>query len=268
MQVYIEYAVFDNLIVDFFLLAETARLLKVGSKKLRLIASSVLGTVVAVVLPIADVPMIIAFIIKIISAMVMTLIAVKHTGVLSYVKFFNVFLLLTFLLGGTIVGILSLMGIPYDLAAYYSNKLLPIGLNVLFAVFVAWGIKKFLRFNVSSVCVATDLYETEIVVGGVKFKAVAFFDNGNRLHDEATGLPIIVCKRGFFKKLTDKVELKPRGVLGFNTVAGNSSKTYYFTDYVVVKNGKVGTVRHAFIMQGDVNVSGADVIVGKSLVQG
>ncbi len=266
MEVYIEYAIIDNFIVDYVLLTETARLLKVPFKKRNLFLASALGTAFAVVTPLLSLPLAVTFVIKVLSGMLVALFAVKHGGALAYVKFFNVFLLMTFLLGGIVIGILSLLGIPYELSAYYSNKLIPIGINVLFGFLLVRGVRLFIDFNASSVKISRDLYEAEIVVGGKSFGCVAFFDNGNRLYDEASGLPIIVCKRSFFQKISGKTRLKRRGTLLYNTAAGDSDGSYYYTDYVVVKKGKVGSVKHAFIMQGDMTVADADVLVGRGLV--
>ena len=266
MQVYIEYAILDNFIVDWFLLRQAAVLLRIKFKKRFLLLAATIGTVVAVVLPIADVPQIISFIIKLLLGALMCFVAVKHSNLVAYVKYFNVFLLLTFLLGGLVIGIMSILGIPYDFEAYYSNKLMPIGLNVLFGYLLAFGIKRFIARFVSSVLIAPDLYETEISVGGRTFKAVAFFDNGNRLKDEKTGLPIIICGEKFFNKLSTSAMLVAAGRILYSTASGTGENVFYNTDYVIVNKGREGAVRHAFLMKGNVNCVDAEMIIGRELL--
>ncbi len=103
MQVYIEYAILDNFFVDYFLLRQAAVLLRVPFKKRRLILSSVIGTVVAVVLPLFDLPTVVGFILKILLGTVISFTAVNHRNFLGYIKYFNVFFLLTFFLGCVII---------------------------------------------------------------------------------------------------------------------------------------------------------------------
>ena len=266
MQVYIEYAILDNFFVDYFLLRQAAVILRLKFKKRRLLLSSVIGTTVAVVLPLFDLPTVVGFVVKILLGTVISFTAVDHRNFKGYLKYFNVFLLLTFLLGGVIIGIMSLLGIPYDFEAYYSNKLLPIGLNVLFGYLIYFGIRKFVDRFVSSVMIAPDLYDAEVFINGVSFKAVAFFDSGNRLKDEKTGLPIIICNQKFFDKLTSSTRLSVRGVIAYSTASGVGENEFYATDYVIVNKGREGVVRHAHIMQGNVAAVDAELIIGRALL--
>ena len=266
MQVYIEYAILDNFFVDYFLLRQAAVLLRVPFKKRRLILSSVIGTVVAVVLPLFDLPTVVGFILKILLGTVISFTAVDHRNFTGYIKYFNVFLLLTFFLGGVIIGIMSLIGIPYDFEAYYSNKLLPIGLNVLFGYLLYFGIKKFVDRFVSSVMIAPDLYDAEVFINGASFKAVAFYDSGNRLKDVKTGLPIIICSQKFFDKLNSSTRLSVRGVIAYSTASGVGENEFYAIDYVIVKKGREGVVRYARIMPGSVAAVDAELIIGRALL--
>ena len=266
MQVYIEYAVLDHLIVDYFLLRQAAVLLRIPFKKRWLFLASVIGTAVAVALPVMDLPTVVSFIVKILLGVLISFIAVRHANFLSYLKYFNVFLLLTFLLGGIIIGIMSLLGIPYDFEAYYSNKLLPIGLNVLFGYLLYFAIRRFIGRFVSSVLIAPDLYDAEISINGISFKAVAFFDNGNRLKDEKTGLPIIICNQKFFDKLCRATRLSAEGKILYSTASGTGETEYYRTDYVIVNKGREGAVKHAFLMAGNVAAVDAELIIGRALL--
>ena len=266
MQVYIEYAILDNFFVDYFLLRQAAVILRIKFKKRWLILSSVIGTAVAVILPLFYLPTVVSFAVKLLLGMVISFTAVKHRNFIGYIKYFNVFLLLTFLLGGVIIGIMSLLGIPYDFRAYYSNKLLPIGLNVLFGYLLYFGIRKFVDRFVSSVMIAPDLYDAEVIINGVSFKAVAFFDNGNRLKDEKTGLPIIICNQKFFNKIKSLTLLDVRGSVTYSTASGVGENEFYGTDYVIVNKGREGVVRHAHIMQGNVAAVDAEMIIGRALL--
>ncbi len=266
MEIYIEYAILDNLIVDYFLLKETAVILRKKHRFWQLFLASVIGTVVAVVLPLFILPNIVVFFIKLVLALLITYVAVEHRKFVDYVKYLNVFLLLTFLLGGIIIGVLSLIGIPYDVKAYYSNKILPIGLNVLIGYLIIKLIKKFIEENVSSAFISQELYDCELFINGKPFLATAFFDSGNRLIDEKSGLPIIVCKPSFIEKIKKKTNVTYGGKIYFSTAVGQGEQDLINIDYLIVRHGKVGSVKHAMIIEGDINIKSADIIIGRMLI--
>ena len=267
MQVYIEYAVLDNLIVDFVLLKESAVLLRLPHGWLRIFLASVAGTAVAVILPVIGLKDVFGVIVKVMCALVISFIAVDHGSVVGYFKYLGVFLAMTFLLGGTVIGILSLIGIPYDAEAYYSNKLLPIGLNVLAAYLTVKLVTGFIKRAVPSIMLAADRYEAEITVNGLTFKSVAFFDNGNRLKDTKTGLPIIVCSAKLFGRIAKKTNLIKGGELYYVTAAGESRSDYYSIDTVEIKTGGGKKKKRAYIMKGEVFLSDADMIVGREVIE-
>lgn len=266
MEIYIEYAILDNLIVDFFLLKESAVILRIKHRFWQVLLAAVIGTVVAVILPLFTLPGLIVFIIKLILAVIISYVAVSHRRAIDYVKYLNVFLLLTFLFGGIIIGVLSLIGIPYGAEAYYSNKILPIGLSVLIGYLAVKLIKKFVEQNISSVFIAKELYECELLINGSVFLATAFFDSGNRLVDEKSGLPIIVCKPSFIEKIKRKTNVTYGGKIYFTTAAGRAAQNLIKIDYVIVRQGKIGNVRHAMIIEGDINIKSADIIIGRALI--
>ena len=263
MTVYIEYAILDNFIVDYFLLKESAFLLRKRVKRPRLILASIFGTAVAVILPLFDLGYLWEFLIKVFSGLIICCIAARHENLLSFVKFFNVFLLLTFFLGGVVIGVVSILGIPYDFEAYYSNKLLPIGLNVLFGYLLVKGVKRFIEKNLSAAAIAADTYEIEVVIRGKSYTGVAFFDSGNRLTDERDGLPVVVCSKKFFKRLYSGGALIPRGAINYSTATGVARSSLYYIDYAVVYDSKKGKATAAYVMQGNVNSNIADALIGK-----
>ena len=266
MEIYIEYAILDNLIVDYFLLKEAAIILRIKHRFWQILSASIIGTIIAVILPLFTLPQIISFLIKLILAALICYVAVEHRRLVDYIKYLNVFLLLTFLFGGIIIGILSLIGIPYNAQAYYSNKILPVGLNILIGYLAIKFIKKFIENNISSAFISQELYDCEIFVNGKPFLATAFFDSGNRLVDERSGLPIIVCKPSFMEKIKRNTDLRYSGKLYFSTASGQAVQNLGNIDYIIVKHGKIGSVKHAMIIEGDINIKCADIIIGRRLI--
>ncbi len=234
MEIYIEYAILDNLLIDYLLLKETAVFLKVKTKKLKLIFSAILGTIVAVVLPLFKIEKVFLFLIKILTALIMAVFAVNHKSAKSYLLYFNVFLLATFLLGGACFGVLSIFGINYSLEAYYQAKIIPVGLTIFLGYLFIVLTKRFVKENFKSAKIAKTLIKCKIVVDGLNFPFNAFFDSGNFLKDEKTGLPIVIVYDRVFNNLISNVFLKESGNVMVATATGCSSFKSYSIDFIEI----------------------------------
>ncbi len=193
MEVYLEYAIIDNLIMDYLLLKGTAKLTKTRSTFFRLSLGAIVGTIIAVIIPIFNLNDGLAFLIKIILAMLITLISCEHKSVFNYLKFLNVFILLTFAVGGMIIGVLSLLGIDYSTEGVKNAGVLPVGVNFLVA-FICYKIIK--KVTLSKINKLNKNFECEITleVNGIRKKFMAFVDSGNTLIDAKTNLPVLVCE--------------------------------------------------------------------------
>ncbi len=234
MEIYIEYAILDNLLIDYLLLKETAVFLKINAKRLQLFLSSIIGVVVAVVLPLFKINELLLFFIKIFSAMLMCFFATSHKNVKAYLLYFNVFLLATFLLGGACFGVLSILGINYSIQAYYQAKILPVGLTIFLGYCFIVLTKRFVKDNIKGSKIAKTLIKCKIVVDGISFPFNAFFDSGNFLKDEKTGLPIVIVYEKVFNNLKSNVFLKEGGNVVVSTANGISSHKCYLIDFIEI----------------------------------
>ena len=77
MEVYVEYVIIDNLIIDFLLLKLSTKTAQVRSSLTRLILSSVIGTAVAVIMPLFSINSVLQVIIKLLLSITMCLISAK-----------------------------------------------------------------------------------------------------------------------------------------------------------------------------------------------
>ncbi len=241
MEVYVEYVILDNLIMDYILLKETAVLLKEKFSKPRLIIAAAIGALGAVVFPLLKIKVQYLFLLKIALGALICFIAINFNKVSSYIKFFNVFLLLTFLLGGAVIGAFYLLGINLD---DYGSKLggvLPVGLSVLFGYLLVIVAKRIARNAVNGFITDKYRYKCVIKSGAVAIKADGYFDSGNLLIDKETGLPIALCKKRLLERLKKGTpNLRPIGKMKFSTVGSNGVLHLYPVDGMTVEiNGKV-----------------------------
>ena len=92
MEVYIEYVIIDNLVMDYLLLKFTAQLLKIKYKKGMVFLGAVIGTLGAVFMPLLALPNNFAFLLKVALGLLIAFVGVSHKSVFAYFKFFNLFL--------------------------------------------------------------------------------------------------------------------------------------------------------------------------------
>ena len=269
MDFYIEYAIIDNLIVDYLLLKESAVIMKIKTKRFFLFLSAGIGTAFAIIFPFLDLEPVFSFFLKILCAFTMCFIAVKHRNLRSMIFYFNVFLLATFILGGTALGIIYLSGINELVQAYYQTRAIPIGLAiaVIYLSFVA--VKKFAVKIASGAITVCGLIDCTLVIKGEKFKAKAFVDSGNLLSDRRTGLPVAVISPSFYSSITKKVFPARHGEIAVAGAGSRWSLKTFKIDYMIVSHKGKSIVKDAVIAIGDEpKPTGADMLIGQGVLNG
>ena len=96
MQVYVELALLENFCMDFTLLYCAKLVAKNRAHILRLVVASVLGACFAVVFPLFKLNAALSVIIKIISGLIICLLAGKFRTFKAYLKLTALFLIFTF----------------------------------------------------------------------------------------------------------------------------------------------------------------------------
>ena len=81
MEVYIEYVLLDNLIINSVLLDFTNKTLKLKVNKFRIFLSAMLGTIVAIILPFVKLSNSILIVLKIILGICMSAILKNHKSI-------------------------------------------------------------------------------------------------------------------------------------------------------------------------------------------
>lgn len=266
MQVYIEYVIIDNLIMDYLLLKLTCALLQVKSCKFNLVLGAVLGAIIASFVPLLRVNRAMEFIIKLILGCAVALVGAKHKSLFGYFKFFNLFVLLTFLMGGAILGIYSLLGVDVADLNLQKPSLLPVGINLLCA-YLLYVIIKRISLSVVKKLQHSTYCDVELTAHGSTVKLRAFIDSGNTLIDAKSGLRVIVTTPRVAKVLFGQGE-KPFRYMPITTASGFGFIGLYELDEVLVKSS--GKAR---FFSCELGVSNAlrdnpdfDVIIGSNLL--
>ena len=269
MEFYIEYAIIDNLLIDYLLLKESAVVLKLKTRRLFLLLAAAVGTAFAIIFPLIKLHAVVSFVLKISCAFLMCFIAVRHRNVRSFLFYFNVFLLFTFVTGGAITGIIYLSGINEFVQAYYQARALPIGVAAALIYLSFIAVKKFAVAAAAKAITVCGLIDCEIVIKGVRFKAKAFFDSGNFLTDKRTGLPVAVVGKSFYAAMVEKVFPVRHGEIAVAGAGSRWSLKTFKTDYVIIRYKGKTFAKDAVLAVGDEpTATGADMLIGKAMLLG
>ena len=233
MNVYVEYVILDNFVVDLLILYLVARALKLHSSKWRVVVGALLGTVFAVVSPLLNVSVSLAVLCKIALALLMVAVLAEFKNAKQYFTSVLLFFSFTFLLGGACLGVLSIL--TNDVASYVSlnyEASVPVGL----IVFVVWVyvriIGEFAQYIYKRKEVNSFLFDCEVETKHAKLNMVGFLDSGNHLFDDALGLPVIVVTEKVFFALFPELKTQYLGnqnlygehFVPYSTVSGDNSK--------------------------------------------
>ncbi len=238
MDVYVEFVILDNFVIDFLILLAVCKTLRISPNWLRLTFASLLGVLVAVVYPLLPLgkggillKLLFGFFIVLLSGSFR-----KGKCVQSYLFF----LLYTFLMGGACIGILYLLDAKFTNASalFYISEI-PVGLLLLLCVILFLLIKKLTASYRKMHDVFPLLRKLKIELFGRSIELEGFLDSGNRLYDEKSGFPILILPLSSLFLLLDNEQISELlfhgTVLGkrpreksFSTVAG-SGKMFLFT---------------------------------------
>jgi sigma-E processing peptidase SpoIIGA len=203
MVVYIEYVILDNLVITSIIALLSQRIMKVRPSKLRTTAAAVLGTTAAVFYPFMSIHIVFLFLIK-----VGLFFALSFVLFFKKPKFFHssaVFLFVTAALGG-VMFLISFMLVGDVVSALTLGEYdFPLGLLLLIPIIFYLLLKK-LAASVACLRAKKDFsYDIEIIAQEKTIKAKGYFDSGNMLFDQKSGLPIVVAGCGLtLQILTDK----------------------------------------------------------------
>ncbi|MBE5757063.1 MAG: hypothetical protein E7342_04600 [Clostridiales bacterium] len=231
MVVYIEYALIDNILIDYWLLKFTLVLTKNKVKFWRLLFCAFLGSIFSLITPLIKASTPFLIVIKVIMGLLIVLLSTKFRNIKTFITAFIIFLSYTFLLGGSILGILSLLSIPLS--------------EVLIAfLFVPCYIlikltKKVIKLLSKKMQVLKSVVECSIIKGKVKLNLKGFYDTGNNLYDKE-GNPVLIIDKKTALKLIDITSIKNLEWVETTTVLGKSKIPLFTVDKVEINlNDKI-----------------------------
>ena len=196
MTVYLDVVLLENLCMNYIILFATGYLIKIKMKQLRIIASSILGGIYAVVAYLEILPIYSSLVMKIILSILMVYLAFQSKSIKQLGKQLVIFYLTSFVFGGCAFALLYFIK-PQDIlmrngvyVGTYPIKIALLGGIVGFIItYIAFRIVK-TKLRKKDI-----LYNIEITLQERKLAIKAMLDTGNLLKDPISGMPVIVVEK-------------------------------------------------------------------------
>lgn len=204
LTIYVETVLFENFVVDYFLMWLTLKSLKQKTNWKCLTFSSIFGAVFALFSVKIFLPTVLMILLKIVVAFFMC-----FCSSMSFKKLFLktlLFCLFTFCFGGLLIAFFSFLGIStFDGSVLgYLNEI-PIGSVIVFvlcfSIFMYKLFKKFYqRQKIEKMC-----YDLNLTINGKIVLLKGFLDTGNTLTSK-NGKPILILRRSKINDFFNKKE--------------------------------------------------------------
>lgn len=229
MTVYIEYVLLDNFVIDYLLLKTAHKIAGVTAREGRLLLCSAAGAIIALAYPLINVKAI-TVAVKILCGFLIAASSAKYRSAREFLLTLISFVGLTFLTGGTIVGVFELLGLAY-------SSEISVALMILPAYVVISCAAKTIKTIYKRKDVAAFIYKVVLKRGENEITAAGFMDTGNCVYDGDSPVVFVnssVAKRLIFDKSGKPVNLKK---LTVHTVNGTEEKICFKLDGLTIYIG-------------------------------
>ena len=243
LTVYADILLTLNLIVDYFLLSLTARLLKHKASLLRLIFGSVIGAVSSLYIFLPQFSILFEILTKVSVCVLMCLVTFKSNSIKGFLRSFAVLISVTFGYGGAMIAIWYIFK-PYGMVinnsvVYFNISPLFLCLFSVLAYFIIITVNRLTGRN--SVC--SKKCQIKVYARDSFIELTAILDTGNSLCDNISNGEVIIADEASVLKLfgchSGSSELNSRfRVIPLNTVSGVGLLNAYRCDKALISYNK------------------------------
>lgn len=227
MTIYVDIVLLENLCMNYIILFSTAYILKLKTKHFRILVSSLLGAIYAILAYANIIPLYTNVIMKIILSICMIYIAYNPKHIKGMIKEVIIFYLVSFALGGCAFALLYIVR-PQDIfmkdgvyIGTYPLKIALLGGIVGFVItYVSFKIVK------SRITKNEIIYKTILRFNNKEKEINVLLDTGNMLKDPITGDAVMLVEK------ESLYELIPRNLLeNFNRILGGGLEEEKIFEY-------------------------------------
>lgn len=204
MTIYLDIIFFENTLMNYIILYATGFVQKKRMKNLKLILSSLIGAIYAIVSYLNLIPIYSNPIMKILLSSIMIYVAFNNENIKQMIKNLLLFYLASFVIGGCALALLYMIS-PQNII--FENGVLvgtyPMKVTLIAGVVGFLIIQYSFSQNKRQMKMKDLLCDLEIFVNNQKVKMKAYIDSGNTLKDPLTKKPVIIVEKGIMEKIID-----------------------------------------------------------------
>lgn len=237
MEVYIDILLLENFIVNYFLLFITVKTLRNKVKNIRILLSSILGSLYIFTLFFKELKYLTILPVKLLVAVIMIFIILKGTSFFNIIKGSLIFIIYSMALSGICL-FLNTSGVINGLnnvsIINFTYKKLLLALILIFLV-----INRIYALIQDSIHVEQLIYKIDIIYKDKLFSVNGFLDTGNELREPITNLPVIIIEESVVNGII--LNDKEKYYISYKDVSGNLGKLVAFKpNYIVLhENNKI-----------------------------
>ncbi|WP_461204496.1 sigma-E processing peptidase SpoIIGA [Clostridium sp. DL1XJH146] len=197
MVIFADIVFIENLIINYFLLVMTTKVMELRYKIKNAILSASVGSFIAVIGLYDKFNFIYSFIFKLITALLMIILLFYRKKYILYFKGLVTFIFISFIMSGICISLnyLNYSSIHTTIESYSYKKL--ILALIIFYLFV----NRFFVFIRDRKSLKVLIFQTNIYYKNTMKTVTAFMDTGNELREPSTNLPVIIVEKNVFKEI-------------------------------------------------------------------
>ena len=204
MTIYLDIVFLENALMNYIILYATGFVQKRKMKNFKLIISSVLGALYAIISYLKIIPIYSNPIMKILLSSIMIYVAFNNENIKQMIKNLLLFYLASFVIGGCALAMLYMIS-PKRVS--FQNGVLvgtyPMKITLIAGLVGFFIIQYSFSLNKRQMKIKDLLCELEIVVNNKKVKMKGYIDSGNTLKDPISKKPVIIVEREVMQEIVD-----------------------------------------------------------------
>lgn len=198
MEVYIDIYIFENIVINLFLLLLTFKLLRFSFNKKNICIAAVLGGLYGLVI-FCNVNLLNSIAFKLLIPAIMIYISLESKKFKYVLKSILVFFMLAFMLGGICFGALQMQN-TYMIGQAFVVENNSIKYIVLSVAIVFIFINRIVDLLKDRALVKNFLYDIYITEGTRTVLVKGFLDTGNELREPVANLPCVIVENNYFNQ--------------------------------------------------------------------
>lgn len=262
MEVYIEYVIIDNFIINYLILFFTAFTIGTKIKKINMFISTMFGVICSVIYPLFTLNALMVLPLKIAIGILMILMLKKYSNFKQFLIHILLFFTFTFVFGGLCFAVLNILNLKTSTSGILINGYeIPLGVIVLLlAIYIYYLIKliQYVRHKNNNI---NFYFDVILKIDNKNHLLRGYLDSGNKLYDNQSNLPVVVISFKTFCKLFSKISLenyflnKPEDLglknahyINVDNVVGAGKMLVFSVDEIIVENNQSKKTNKNFLL--------------------